>query len=232
MTPEPSPYKGLAGQVKLDRRAVRLRELAYQTIKQAILNGLIDSSAPLIEERLGAELRISRTPVREALAILEHEGLLEALPYKGLFVKEIPVDSFLKMFEALETVEAALARQAAQCATAADIALMDEALARAEQCVPHDIPGHLAACRVFQRQLGECAGNPYLTDFLIGIEERSDLYLISAWRSLPVDKRHAAVHARRVILDAVRARDPAAAGQAAEAHARSIRVRWRELFGS
>lgn len=80
MAPEPSPYRGLAGQIKLDRRAVRLRELAYQTIKQAILSGLIDSSAPLIEERLGAELRISRTPVREALAILEHEGLIEALP--------------------------------------------------------------------------------------------------------------------------------------------------------
>jgi DNA-binding GntR family transcriptional regulator len=162
---------------------------------------------------------------------LEHEGLLEALPYNGLFVKEISNDSFLKMFEALQTVEAALARQAAQSATAADIALMDDALARAEQCVPHDIPGHLAACRVFQRQLGECAGNPYLTEFLIGIEERSDLYLISAWRSLPIENMRAAVHDRRVILDAVRARNPAAAAQAAEAHAQAIRVRWRELFG-
>ena len=232
MAPEPSPYKGLAGQVKLDRRAVRLRELAYQAIKRAILSGAIDSSAPLIEERIGAELNISRTPVREALAILEHEGLLEALPYKGLFVKEISVDSFLKMFEALETVEAALARQAAVSATATDIALMEEALAHAEQCVPHDVPGHLAACRVFQRQLGECAGNPYLTDFLVGIEERSDLYLISAWRSLPVDNMHAAVRDRRVILNAVRARDPAAAARAAEAHAQAIRVRWRELFGN
>jgi DNA-binding FadR family transcriptional regulator len=52
------------------------------------------------------------------------------------------------------------------------------------------------------------------------------------WRSLPADKMHAAVHDRRVILDAVRARDPDSAAQAAEAHARAIRVRWRDLFGS
>ncbi|MBK9945109.1 MAG: GntR family transcriptional regulator [Kouleothrix sp.] len=232
MQSEPSPFAGFADQLKLDRRAVRLRELAYQAIKQAILSGAIDSSAPLIEERLGLMLQISRTPVREALAILEHEGLIEALPYKGIFVKVVTVESFLKMYEALETVEAALARQAALRADAADLAAMEHSLGRAERCVPHDIPGHLAACRMFQRQLGACAHNPYLADFLVGIEERADLYLISTWHTLPADKMRAAIHDRRVILAAVQARDPEAAAQAAEAHAQAARQRWRALFSS
>jgi DNA-binding GntR family transcriptional regulator len=215
-----------------DRRLLRSREVAYQSIKHAILSGVLGSEAQLIEERLGAALEVSRTPVREALAILEHEGLIESIPHKGLFVRQITVAEFLRMFEAAEAIEPTLAREAARQATEDDLAAMEALLIEAEQAIPDDIPRHLAACRGFQQWLGQCADNQYLTAFLISIEEKSDLYLINTGRPLPVDKMVAAVTDRRAILAAVRDRDPEAAAQAARAHTREIRIRWREMYAN
>ena len=68
------------------QRTPRFREAAYTAIKEAILAGEIEADEPLIEERLAGPLGISRTPVREALAILEHEGLLAPRGGRGLFI--------------------------------------------------------------------------------------------------------------------------------------------------
>ena len=96
------------------------REVAYDAIKRAILSGQFSPYERLVEERLAASLELSRTPVREALAILEHEGLLESEPYKGLAVRPVTVDEFLNMYEALGVIEAALARATCQRTSVAD----------------------------------------------------------------------------------------------------------------
>jgi DNA-binding GntR family transcriptional regulator len=223
-------YDRIGDQSRLDRRSMRLREIAYQAVKDSILNGILGPEAPLVEERIAAVLKISRTPVREALAILEHEGLIEPVPYKGLFVKAITVEDFLSMYQAVEVIEAALARAAVEHIQPDDLVALEKCLVKAQQSIPDDIPGHLNACRSFQRRLGECARNPYLTAMLVKIEERSDLYLLSTRQSLPAEKMLAAVADRYTILDAIRTGDPDAATRAAQAHARAIRVRWREMY--
>lgn len=217
-------------QFKKDRRSARLREATYSAIKSLILSGVFKQETPLAEERLAEMLAISRTPVREALAILEHEHLIEALPYKGLFVAAISVKEFLEMYETLEQIEPELARRAAQNATPADLAAMEQALVAAEAAIPHDIPSHLKACHEFQRLLGECAGNAHMAAMLLRIEERSDLYLVSSYPTLPAEKMRAAVADRRTIMEAVRRRDSEAAADASRTHARAIRQRWADLY--
>jgi DNA-binding GntR family transcriptional regulator len=212
------------------RSRLRSREVAYDAIKQAILSGQIPPHERLVEERLAEALQISRTPVREALAILEHEGLLDSVPYKGLAVKPVTINEFLHMYEALGIIESALARAAATNATAADIRQMEAALTRSEAAIPDDVPAHLAAGREFQSLLGATAGSPFLTRTLLGIEERSDMYLIHSGLTLPIENMHAAVVDRRNILDRVRAGDPEGAAEMSLAHAASIRTRWRELY--
>lgn len=212
------------------RRGARLREVAYRAIKEAILNASLKPEIPLVEEHLASELQISRTPVREALAILEHEGLIEVVPYQGMFVKEVTANEFLEMYEGVGTIEPELARRAAAIATPDDIAAMEELLLKAEQYFPDDAPRLLGACRMFQQKIGECARNDYLTALLITIEERSDLYLITKWQVLPPDKLLAAINDRRAILDAIRARDPDLAAQRSLDHARAARLRWKDLF--
>ena len=70
-------------------RSPTYREVAYTMIKEAILAGQLDPGQPLIEEKLAGLLNISRTPVREALAILEHEGLLTSFFRRGLYVHTV-----------------------------------------------------------------------------------------------------------------------------------------------
>jgi len=212
------------------RSRLRSREVAYGAIKDAILSGQILPHERLVEERLAEALQISRTPVREALAILEHEGLLDSVPYKGLAVKPVTIDEFLHMYEALGVIESALARRASANASMVDIRQMDAALALAAAAIPDDVPAHLAACREFQSLLGATAGSPFLSRTLLGIEERSDMYLIHSGLPLPSEKMHAAVADRRNILDCVRVGDADGAADMSLAHAASIRIRWCELY--
>src|SRR5258707_185887 len=159
------------------RRGERLQNYAYRAIKDAILSGKLRADVSLAEERLAAELQISRTPVREALAILEHEGLIETTPYQGLFVKSLTVTEFLEMYETYELIEAALARRAAMNATAKDIADMEALLDQAEQAIPHDPAAHMAACRQFLRKLGECSQQRHMSAVLLSIDEQADVYM-------------------------------------------------------
>ncbi len=206
------------------------RDVAYDAIKQSILSGEIPPHERLVEERIAAALNISRTPVREALAILEHEGLLESEPYKGLAVRPVTMDEFLNMYEALGVIEAVLARSAAANATAADIRRMHDALQQAELAIPDRIPEHLAACRAFQELLGATAESEFLTRMLLSIEERSDMYLVHTGLPLSPENMRAAVADRRHILDGIREGNPERAAEAAIAHASRIRTRWRELY--
>jgi DNA-binding GntR family transcriptional regulator len=223
-------YRAIGALFTGDRARVRSRELAYETVKAAILAGMLEPRERLVEEKLGAALQLSRTPIREALAILEHEDIIESVPYKGLMVRTITVEEFLSMYEALGHIEAAVARAAVPNVTASDIERLSSTLDLAESLIPHDVPGHLAACREFQRQLCACSNNPFLTKLLLGIEERSDMYLIHSRQELPAEKMHASVSDRRKILNAVREGDEDAAARASHDHARAIRERWREMY--
>lgn len=217
---------------RLNRRSARLREVAYHAIKDAILNGTVGPDAPLVEERLALILQISRTPVREALAILEHEGLIESLPYKGMFVREVTLEEFLLMYQTVEVIEPALARLAAERVQDRDIAELGNLLSAAERRAPDDVVGFLAACREFQRHVGRCAENPYLTSMLLSIEEHSDLYLlhVNAQQPLDPDKMRAAIRDRRTILDALAERNPEGAARMAQDHAEAVRARWRDIY--
>lgn len=223
-------YRSISDHVSGDTSRMRSREVAYEAVKNAILGGIFEPRERLIEERLGNALGLSRTPIREALAILEHEGLIEAVPYKGLQVRPVTLNEFLGMYEALGAIESTVARKATPRVTPADIDHLTQVLNRAEACIPDDIPGHLAACREFQRHLSACSQSPFLTRILLSIEERSDMYLIHSRKELPKDKMMASVADRRDILRAVSAGDAEAAAKAALLHADAIRTRWRDLY--
>lgn len=66
-----------------------LREKVYEAIRNYILDGDIPPGERLIESQLAKRIKTSRTPVREALHLLEKEGLLEAIPRVGYRVKEL-----------------------------------------------------------------------------------------------------------------------------------------------
>lgn len=66
-----------------------LKEIAYQRIKASIIANELQPGQRLLEEELASQLSISPTPVREALAKLGQEGIVQIVPRKGTFVTPI-----------------------------------------------------------------------------------------------------------------------------------------------
>lgn len=211
----------------------RYREAAYTTIKEAILLGWLEPEQPLIEEQLASSLNISRTPVREALAILEHEGLIGPRGGRGLYVRKLTRAEFLEMFAANETVEPHLARRAARLATKTQLEQIKEAVERGQQgAAKMDIPGFLRAGRDFHRYVGLAAGNAPLTNFVVGNEERTDLYLLSYRKDIDVSKMRASNREHEAIFEAIAQRDPEAAARLVIYHSQSLRERFATLFST
>lgn len=68
------------------------KDKVYKTLKEAIINRSFKPGDPLMERSVAEQLGVSRTPVREALKHLEHEGWVETVPWKGVFVRTLSMD--------------------------------------------------------------------------------------------------------------------------------------------
>ncbi|VWD05796.1 GntR family transcriptional regulator [Burkholderia lata] len=74
-------------------------EFAAQTIRQHILDGTLADGTPLRQDELAAQLQLSRMPIREALRLLEVEGLVDFQPRKGAIVASLSADDILEIYE-------------------------------------------------------------------------------------------------------------------------------------
>ncbi|MCD7715578.1 MAG: GntR family transcriptional regulator [Lachnospiraceae bacterium] len=76
-----------------------LRDVVFQTLRQAILRGEIRPGERLMEIHLAQKLGVSRTPVREAIRMLELEGLVTTIPRRGAVVADITVSDMEDVLE-------------------------------------------------------------------------------------------------------------------------------------
>ena len=109
------------------------RKEAYAALKRAITAMDIYDHAGEIrldERRLSEGLGVSRTPIREAMTLLEQEGFVRTRPRRGIFVVRKTKREIVEMITVMAALESMAARLAAERATAADIGrlhgLMDE----------------------------------------------------------------------------------------------------------
>ncbi|MCK4984705.1 MAG: GntR family transcriptional regulator, partial [Desulfobacterales bacterium] len=68
---------------------VSIRHKVYEYLRNEILSNRISAGTRLVEGRLAKKINVSRTPIREALHILEMENLVESFPRVGYRVKEL-----------------------------------------------------------------------------------------------------------------------------------------------
>lgn len=207
------------------------RQSVYQAIRDAILAGRLAPGQPLVEEQLAASLNVSRTPVREALAILEHEGFIGPRGNRGLYVCNITREEFVDMFVANEAVEPFLMRRAALLATEEELAAIQETINRAKRCVQQqDMAGFLRASRDFHSTVGVASGNVALTNFIVKNEERTDMYLLNSGKIIDTSKMELSNQEHEAIFGALERRDPEAAERLTIYHAQSLRERFSDLF--
>src|SRR5438034_3843495 len=133
--PEGSPRSGATPALdvpRLDTSTTFAKE-AYAALKRAITAMDIYGHAQEIrldERRLSAELGVSRTPIREAMTLLEQEGFVRTRPRRGIFVVRKSKREIVEMITVMAALESMAARLAAERATPADLAelhrLMDD----------------------------------------------------------------------------------------------------------
>ena len=104
--------------------SVSLRTLAYDALKKAItemdIYGHLEEIR-LDERQLSQDLGVSRTPIREALTVLEQEGFVRAVPRRGIFVVRKSKNQIIEMILVWAALESMAARLAAQRASDADL---------------------------------------------------------------------------------------------------------------
>ena len=74
-----------------------LRDVVFNTLREAILKGELKPGERLMELQLAAKLGVSRTPIREAIRMLEQEGLAVTIPRKGAEVTKNDGEGYGKM---------------------------------------------------------------------------------------------------------------------------------------
>jgi DNA-binding GntR family transcriptional regulator len=138
------------------------RDHAYERLREGILSLRLQPGAPIDEGALVRDLRMSRTPVREALIRLAAEGLVELLPNRGARVADIPLMSLPAFFEALALAQRATHHLAALRRTAADLARIEDEHARFAGIARRDPAGIPAANRAFHAAIADAAHNAFL----------------------------------------------------------------------
>lgn len=91
--------------MKSDRAKRSRKQLAYEVLRDRILSLELESNSAIVENEIALELGISRTPVREALAALEREGLVRILRGKGAFVAPTSAQRVVEAYEVREVLE-------------------------------------------------------------------------------------------------------------------------------
>src|SRR5215472_9756193 len=89
-----------------------LTTLAYNSIKEYILEGRLDENSRLTEEFLSTQLGISKSPIREALNRLETEGLIRIEPRKGAYLRRLSAAEVTDLYDLREALETHVMRTA------------------------------------------------------------------------------------------------------------------------
>ncbi len=156
-----------------------LRDVVFQTLRAAILRGDLKPGERLMELQLAAKLGVSRTPIREAIRMLEQEGLAIMIPRKGAVVAQMTekdVDDVLQIRRALEELAVRLS-----CHNMSSADLRKLALARDrfnEMTKTENIQDIATADMNFHDIIYEASENPKLQNLMTTLREQVYRYRV------------------------------------------------------
>ncbi len=101
-------------------------------IRDQIITGKLKAGVKVSEAKLSDELHISRTPIREAIRLLECEGFIEIIPRKGAVVKEFSKKDIINTFEVKAAIEALAVKDAAPLLEERDLNKLKQIIANEE----------------------------------------------------------------------------------------------------
>jgi DNA-binding GntR family transcriptional regulator len=202
------------------RSRTRLVDEVVDVIRDRIYDGLYAPGEPLRQEQLAAELEVSRTPLREALRMLEREGLVKVAPGRGLRVVDADLPALLDAYEAREMIDGLAARLVARRADGVVgsrlDAIVDDQRAALEPWQP---TAYTAANVEFHRLVIERCGNDHVISQLPLVRMTSQIF--TPLKLIDEARAREAILQHRAILEAIAVGDERAAEERAREHIRS-----------
>jgi DNA-binding GntR family transcriptional regulator len=186
-----------------------LKEHIYDVLKEGIMAMdiyALDARLKLDERQLSDQLNISRTPIREALARLEQEGLVRVIPRRGVFILRKSVDEILEMITVWAALESMAARLVAERADDEQIASLRPLLASFSQDQAETHLDEYSEANIrFHRRILELSGCGLLLSIADGLFIH--MRAIRARTMTEDDRVQRSIVDHKHILEAIEARD-------------------------
>ena len=194
-----------------------LRDVVFNTLRQAILKGELEPGERLMEIQLAERLGVSRTPIREAIRKLELEGLVLMIPRKGAEVAEISEKSLREVLEVRRSLEELAIELACQRITPEELTALEEAENRFARAVEDGWVMAIAESdENYHELIYQATANDRLVQILNNLREQMYRYRLEYIKD--EDRRQILVVEHEHILRAVRRRDIADAKSAVREH--------------
>ena len=193
-------------------------EQAYQHIRQAIKEHRLRPGDRLREAELAEAVGVSRTPLREALARLEADGLIANDPARGLVVTQLDYNMVSELYCMREVLEGTAARLAAQHASEVELTILEEICEHYRRALG-DGEALEMRNRQFHEALYRCAHNRYLMRTLMSLHDALALLGDTTLHDRARAEKTLAEH--EAILRGIKERNPDAAEQATRLHIRN-----------
>ncbi len=195
-------------------------EFVYSELRAQIQSRSLRAGDRLREEDLAGRLKVSRTPVREALKRLEGDGLIVFAQSRGLVVAELNRAQVLELYAMREILEGAAARFAATHATDVEIQLLQSLVTeQGAHRTPATAAGHN---RRFHQAIASAAHNGYLLKAMNGFQDA--LALLEDTTFSRPGRMKGASREHSEIVECIARRDADGAEDAARRHIRVASV--------
>jgi DNA-binding GntR family transcriptional regulator len=200
-----------------------LADAVVERLRRTILEGYVAPGEPLREEHIAAALEVSRGPVREALLQLEREGLVVRRPHRGAVVARLSRRDLEEVFSLRLALERLAFHWAARRAGEDELARMEESVRFQAEQLPGNVSRQSAA-RLdleFHDIVYEAARHERLQRCWANLRPQVHLFLLSRDYVGAPDFAQIMVDNHTLVIDAIRAGDPARAEKVAEEHVRT-----------
>lgn len=206
----------------MEHKTISLAEQVFDRLENDILCGKYKRGEIFSENMLVSDLKVSRTPVREAIRRLEQEHLVETTT-KGILVLGITQEDLVDIMDLRLKIEGIAAARAAQRITDDELEELKEALELQEYYVSKKDAEHIKALdNTFHYLVYRFSGSSIIYDTLMPLHNKARKY-----RKASVENESRAVNSaqeHRAIYEAIAAHDPALAEQVTTKHVQNAKT--------
>ena len=201
------------------RTTLTMRELVYEQLHNAIINGVFKPGDRLVERELANIVGVSKTPVREATRQLEQEGLVQIVPYKGIIVTELSFTQVKEVYDLRSLLDGFASYLAAKKATEEEIESLHDIATHFTKAVQEkNLEESFRLDVKFHDLISDASEHEFLKRLQSIVRAQSSL---ARGLSMPFHSDKT-LEEHQAILEGIKNRNPELAREAAKKHVASV----------